>query len=197
MSNNKDVNMLMMVDFIKFDTYKNAEGNDVPIMLLKGSNIEGNRVSANIRYGKSLALKKKLEEILIKNLPLEEQKPIVSLQGELVEHSFKKNEKTIRYNRLETQSFIVETGINLEFIRQQFSIEKDKRDDMKAWKDANKLKSQGLDIEAYTLLDNYLKQKIESFQVNNQLDKYQPPVPESQEEPKEDEEPETIPSFSR
>lgn len=153
--------MIMAIESIKRTEYTQND-EVVPYILLKGRDINGKKVSANIRYERAASLGRVLDDFII-DVPLEDQFPIISLEGYLKEHSFEKNGRTIKYNRLETSSFRLETGLNLEFLRQEFNVCQTAREDRAIYDKVSLLRQSGDDIRACDTIMKYMEEKLKKM----------------------------------
>ena len=167
-SENQFITVTMKIEEIQNKTYK-IKDEEIPMILLKGRDINGKKITAHIRYTMANALNNRLNNVLLPHIPLEKQTQIIRLQGENVKHSFMKNNSPITYYRLEVQNFSLENGANLELLRNAFKTEEDKRKDLKTWSIFQKLKDEGQDIQAYKILENYMIEKINIIEANKIL----------------------------
>jgi hypothetical protein len=168
MSEKQFVTVTIRIEEIQNKTY-NIENEEIPMIILKGRDINGKKITAHIRYTMANALNNRLNNVLLPHIPLEKQTQIIRLQGENVKHSFIKNNSPIIYYRLEAQNFSLENGANLELLRNAFKTEEDKRKDLKTWHIFQKLKDEGQDIQAYKILENYMIEKINMIEENKTL----------------------------
>lgn len=159
MEENNYITMVMKIEEIQNTPYK-IKDDEIPMILLKGRDINGKKITANVRYTMANTLINKINNVVLPHIPLEKQTQIITLQGKNVKHTFMKNNIPITYYRLETEYFSLENGANLELLRHAFKSEENKRNIIKTWSVFQKLKNQGNDIQAYQLLENYMLEKI-------------------------------------